>query len=656
MKSTAAGHAGFRPHDQARILPGMSLGMRQPAIILVIDVSVTLAKLVPSMVSALNACAGCQMVPQAGEDPLRMLVENCGHIAVQLQRTAALPVLESHRVRLLQRDATKSSYELAIPYWDANGCSIAIKSTLSAVSALLATWNTPASAASRTKVASQFQASAKQLAKLAIGSSNVPRFLKAAYDLKVPWEHCPSQVVRFGQGAKSRLMKSSLTDATASIGVAFAHDKAVSAQVMRAAGLPVPLHRLVRDAEQAVAAANDIGYPVVVKPTNCEQGKGVFTDLRDADAVKQAHQQASAFSASILVEKQIVGRDYRLVVFQGELVWAVERVPGGVAGDGQQTVAQLIERTNQNPLRGHGNAAVLKTLHLDDEAVQWLGRQQLDAQSVPETGRFVRLRGAANQAAGGVPVAVLPQVHPDNRLLAERAAAALRLDLAGVDLLISDIAESWLLTGGGICEINAQPSLGFLTSSHLYTSILKSLLSGGSGRIPITAIVGGRHGPRLAVLLEAAQQRQGIRVGILAPDGIRINGIKIAHRSAGFCFDGRVLLADTQVDSMIVLLDDIEMLADGLPFDALDHLVFADSSICLPRGSAAKQATTIATTLMAACSGTLVCNQQDEGCVTWASWALQGRVLRTIEPGCAEESIPEVLLASVLAQSAASVK
>lgn len=628
--------------------------MRQPAIVLVIDVYVTLSKAVPSIVSALNVCAGGEMPLPADKDPLRALVESCGHVAVQLQRTAALPVLESHRVRLLQREAARSSYELAIPYWDANGCSIALKATLAAISALLATWNTPESAVGRTKAAGQFQATVKQLAKLAIGSSNVPRFLKAAYDLRVPWEQCPSHVVRFGQGARSRLMKSSLTDATASIGVSYAHDKAVSAQVMRAAGLPVPLHRLVPDAEQAVAAANDIGYPVVVKPTNCEQGKGVFTHLRDAEAVRQAYQQALLFSTSILVEKHLAGRDYRLVVFQGELVWAVERVPGGVTGDGQQTVAQLIELTNQNPLRGQGTAAVLKRLHLDDEALQWLERQQLGAQSVPAAGRFVRLRGAANQAAGGVPVAVLPQVHPDNRLLAERAAAALRLDLAGVDLLIPDIAESWLLTGGGICEINAQPSLGFLTSSHLYTSILKSLLGGDSGRIPITVIVGGQHGPRLAVLLEAAQQQQGMRVGMLAPDGIRINGTKIAHRSPQFCFDGRVLLADTQVDSMIVVVDDIDMLIDGLPFAALDHLVFADSLIHMPQGRAVEQATVIATTLMAACSGSLICNQQDAGCVTWANWAMRDRVVQVIEPGCAEGLIPQALLDSLLARNTAA--
>ena len=158
--------------------------------------------------------------------------------------------------------------------------------------------------------------------------------------------------------------------------------------------------------------------------------------------------------------RNISGRDYRLNVFNGELIWAIERVPGGVTGDGKSSITKLVELLNSDPLRGEGTHAPLKQLNLDDEARQLLRQYSRDENSVPAEGEFVRLRRNANVATGGTPVSVFDQIHPDNKLLAIRAAAALRLDLAGVDLLIPDIGQSWKLGGAAVCEVNSQPNLG----------------------------------------------------------------------------------------------------------------------------------------------------------------------------------------------------
>ncbi len=151
--------------------------------------------------------------------------------------------------------------------------------------------------------------------------------------------------------------------------------------------------------------------------------------------------------------------------------------------------------------------------------------------SVPAPKQWVRLRRTANVATGGMPVSVLAQVHPDNRLLAVRAAKALRLDLAGVDLLIPDIRRSWRKSGAGICEVNSQPSLGQITSAPVYAQILRRLVR-GDGRVPILLVLGAPAESRCAANIEEALQQRGVCVGCHDVAGVRVNGVQLLEAGA----------------------------------------------------------------------------------------------------------------------------
>ncbi|KPQ37992.1 MAG: putative D-alanine-D-alanine ligase, partial [Porphyrobacter sp. HL-46] len=281
------------------------------------------------------------------------------------------------------------------------------------------------------------------LAKSNFRSSNMPRFVRAAHGLRLPFRELPGQFLLLGEGVHGRWLDSTFTDATPFIATQLARGKLLGAAHLRLAGLPVPPHRRAATVAEAQAAARALGYPVVVKPADLDGGTGVAAGLQDAEDVARAYEAARRHSASIIVEKHIEGRDYRLTVFQGEVVWAVERVPAGVTGDGKACIAELVAAANADPRRGSGDHAPLKRLMLDDEANALLAQSGISADTVPPAGCFIRLRRAANVASGGMPVAVFERVHPDNAQLAVRAAAALRLDLAGVDLIIPDIARSW---------------------------------------------------------------------------------------------------------------------------------------------------------------------------------------------------------------------
>lgn len=410
------------------------------------------------------------------------------------------------------------------------------------------------------------------------GGANGLHFMNAALDKGIPFDSLGGDVLQFGQGAKARLLEGSFTDATSRVGAAMARNKLMTSAVLRQHGIPVAASVAASDAGTAEAAAAAIGYPVVVKPANLDGGVGVYAGLKTPDQVRKAAESALSLSPALMVEKWVEGRDYRLVVFEGRLVWAIERVPGGVTGNGQMTVSDLMDEYNRNPLRGHAPHQPLKPLRLDVEALELLHEQGMSVQSVPPADHFVRMRRAANIAMGGLARAVIDDVHPDNRLLAERAASALGIDLAGIDLLIPDIGRSWLETGGVICEVNAQPDIGYSTSAHLYPQLLDALLH-GNGRIPVILVVGDRAGCPTAHAIAVAIGRLGVSTGLADGSSVMLDGVCIAKGGASIYDDTQVLQRNRQVGCAIICINDCSLLDTGLAFDACDILVLAGDAL-----------------------------------------------------------------------------
>lgn len=403
--------------------------------------------------------------------------------------------------------------------------------------------------------------------------SNVPRVIRAAHGLGIPFREMPGQFLQYGDGAKARWLNSTFTDATPYISTQLARDKMQSAALLRAAGLPVPLHRKVSSAKEAQAVAKAIGYPVVVKPIDQEGGKGVAAGLMDAEELAKAFTAASQLSRNVLVERHVDGRDYRLTVLHDRVIWAVERVPAGVTGDGTSTVAQLIAATNADPRRGTGPHAALKKLQIDEGASALLARQGLAEDSVPEAGRFVPLRRNSNVATGGMPVAVFDKVHPDNALLAVRAVRALRLDLGGVDLLIPDIARSWREGGAAICEVNAQPQLGSITSTEIYPEVLRELMGGSDGRVPVVIVAGMDDGGALAGQIARALEARGLVTGLHDTAGLRLGDEWLTQRPVPLQAAGNILALDRRVEAMVLSRLSPDCLTHGLPVQRFDLLV-----------------------------------------------------------------------------------
>lgn len=411
--------------------------------------------------------------------------------------------------------------------------------------------------------------------------SNVASFVRAAFDVGFPFEELPGEVFQYGLGKRGCWLASSMTETTPNVSAWLAREKQLAALALRRAGLPVPNHDLATDEAQAIRIAERLGYPVVVKPSDLDGGLGVHPGLESAQEVRAAYQKARVHSPNILVEKHIPGKDYRLTVFQGETIWAVERVPGGVTGDGRRNVQELLDELNADPGRSEGKHTPRRKLKLDEEALLLLERSGLLLSSVPAAGRFVRLRRAANINSGGTPVAVFEEMHPDNRDFAERAAAALRLDFAGVDVLMPDIRRSWRETGAAICDINAQPNLGQTTATHLYAPILRKLVP-GDGRIPTIVVIGAALQSQLIRALEASLLAKGLVVGAHDIDGVRVNRRIIMEGQVTPFVAGNALTSNRSVGAIVISIHDPSILGTGLPFARYDVCVLAGPNVQLP--------------------------------------------------------------------------
>ncbi len=402
---------------------------------------------------------------------------------------------------------------------------------------------------------------------------NTIRFLEAAHALDLPWRGVVPGVIAYGQGHACRWLESSYTDRTPVVGTRLARDKFRTAQVLRQLGFPAPVHARAANPQMAVQLAQQIGYPVVVKPADRDQGQGVSADLRDDAAVLTAFAVAARCSDHILVEKHAEGNDYRLTVLNGRLIKTIVRQAAGVVGDGRHTISELVEHQRQDPahlrageLRGHA------PLEVDTEAVELLAQRGMTPQTVPASGDFVALRRRANVSAGGTPALVQGFIHPDNRRLAERAALALQLDLAGVDLIMADIGQSWLETGALICEVNGQPQLGSSTTPGIYRQVLHELLP-GPWRIPVVLMLANRA--KAARQLHARLAGRVPPWGLACADGVWEDGEQLAPASAGGFVAARILAGSRSIGGAIVVMTPAELLRDGLPFDRLRLLVVA---------------------------------------------------------------------------------
>jgi len=381
-------------------------------------------------------------------------------------------------------------------------------------------------------------------------------------------------LVQFGWGSKQRRIQAAEMDTTSVIGESIAQDKELTKYLLEAAAVPVPKGRPVKDAEDAWAAACEIGEPVVVKPRDGNQGKGVAANIESRESVTAAYAAAREVSEAVMVEQYISGHDYRLLVIGGKLIAAARRDPPLVIGDGEHTIRGLVDAVNSDPRRSDGHATSLTKIRLDEIALAVLAKQGLNADSVPHKGARVILRNNANLSTGGSATDVTDDVHRDLAARAVDAAKMVGLDLCGVDVVCESVLKPLEHQSGGVIEVNAAPGLrmhlepSFGKGRPVGEAIISTMFDGHeNGRIPVVAVA-GTNGKTTAVRLIAhILSLSGKRTGMTNTDGVYISGRRIDTGDCSGPRSARNVLFHPDVDAAVFETARGGILREGLGFD-----------------------------------------------------------------------------------------
>ncbi len=408
---------------------------------------------------------------------------------------------------------------------------------------------------------------------------------EAALEQQIPvWKLSDCSLLQLGLGKQQQRVWTAETGQTPLLAENIAQDKDWTRQLLETVGVPVPQGRVVVSREDAWAAAQEIGLPVVVKPQFGSQGNGVSINLHSEQQVLDAFDNANAFNCSVVTESFKEGSDYRILVIGSKMVAASLREPAQIIGDGVSSVSQLVASVNKDPRRAESHAGVLSPIPLDPISLAVLASQGLALDSIPDKGAKVLIRKNANLSTGGTAKDVTDLVHPQVATLAISAARQLGLDISGVDIITSDISKPLAETNGAVVEVNAGPGLrmhlepsegkgrpvGKAIVSMLFPKPAKAL-------IPVIAIISAKGASSIAASVFRKAQKCFGATGLIGSDGLFVDAMKIAKRSGHAGADVLRLCQHPDLKALVVEFSWDEFIHQGLGLSCYSLIVCAEA-------------------------------------------------------------------------------
>ncbi len=347
----------------------------------------------------------------------------------------------------------------------------------------------------------------------------------------IPWIRLNKySLCQLGYGANQKRIQATVTSETSSIGVELACDKEDTKYLLERAEVEVPKGEIISKESSLEDACNYVGFPLVIKPIGGNHGRGITVDIMSYKEALRAFKAAKEVSRRIIVEKYIIGEDYRLLVINNQFVAGAKRTPAHVIGDGKSTIKELIEQVNSDPRRGYGHEKVLTAITINDLTKNIIKDAGYTVDTVLQKDEKLILKDTANLSTGGTAEDVTDIVHPANVSMAERISKIIDLDICGIDIMTTDITKPLSNTGGAVLEVNAGPGFRMHLAPtiglprNVAAPVVDKLfpIKGDTGRIPIVAITGTNGKTTTSRLMAHIAKLKGYRVGYTTSDGIYI--------------------------------------------------------------------------------------------------------------------------------------
>ncbi len=272
----------------------------------------------------------------------------------------------------------------------------------------------------------------------------------------IPWIRLNKySLCQLGYGSNQKRIQATVTSETSSIGVELACDKEDTKYLLEQAEVQTPRGDIIRRESSVEEACNYVGFPLVVKPVDGNHGRGITVNIQNVEDALVAFRIAkeSSKNGAVILEKYIIGEDYRLLVINNVLVAAAKRTPANVIGNGSSTIQELIDEVNRDPRRGYGHENVLTQITVNDLTMGLIKASGYTLESVLKKDERLILKDTANLSTGGTAEDVTDIVHPANVFMVERISKIIDLDICGIDVMTTDISKPLEETGDGLILI-----------------------------------------------------------------------------------------------------------------------------------------------------------------------------------------------------------
>ena len=398
------------------------------------------------------------------KNPLIVLSKYSTTLAKELFFACNIPIFKDIEILSLNLDETQNSYILTlsceyIDFIPINHYNTILNNSLNYVLYMVANQITVEN--KKLLLDNIFNLINQILLQMPIGKSTI-HILKEAFKKDIPFFHLGDGVYQLGLGSKSIKIDRSTTNFDSAIGSKLSQNKQSTANLLRLAGLPAPIHGITNSKEEALQIARQINFPLVVKPVDLDRGEGVSVNILNEDELLKAFDLAYNLSKrkQVIVEKQVSGVCHRLFIVDDKLLYAVKRLPICVIADGYSSIEKLIEKANQKEAFKMPWDSTKLFFPTDELAIKQIEKSSYNLKSIPLKDTIIPLRDIESTKWGGYDEDVTNIVHPENLKIALQTTKIFELQVAGIDIITSDISEPWYETGAIINEVNFAPLLG----------------------------------------------------------------------------------------------------------------------------------------------------------------------------------------------------
>lgn len=292
---------------------------------------------------------------------------------------------------------------------------------------------------------------------LAMAKSNIPY-------LRIAGNH----YIQAGLGYRQR--RFCCADMNCSASARVARGKTLTRELLERCGAPIARGNTIEKIEELPGVYAELKKPLVIKPVAEMCGRGITVNVDSIAKAESAFRTANKLRGKeVIFEEQIAGEDHRLLVIGRKFVAGLKRTRAFVIGDGQSSIAELIQK--ENDIRKK-SGKYIKTIKIDDSVTMALKDGGYNLQSMVKKGERVVVKMTGNVGTGGVSENITDSVCPENVDLVERVARYFNLEIAGVDIISTDASKPLMDTGGAIIEVNGEPDLKMHQEPYIGKSIM----------------------------------------------------------------------------------------------------------------------------------------------------------------------------------------